>query len=396
MAQIYLDYNATTPVDPEVLDAMLPFLQGEFGNPSSSYPLGKRAREAIDRARASVASLIEAAPEEIIFTGGATEASNLAIRGAVGLGHGRSTIVTSNIEHPATAACCDLLERSGCAVRRVSAQPNGIVSSDDVASAIDEQMAVVTIIHAQNEIGTIQPVADIAREAKRRGALVHTDAAQSVGKIPVSVEELGVDLLTIAGHKLYAPKGIGALYIREGVKMPPLIVGAGQERGVRPGTENVAFIVGLGAACVIASRLLEESRKRMAELSAELLSFLKSEVPGLILVGDPVERLPNTLNILFPNASGTQILEACPEVLASTGSACHAGSEKPSAILTGIGIPPDKALGAIRLSLGRSTTRADVESAGKALAAAWRRVSAKSIEDSVKRQHDDAGVRSRV
>src|SRR5690606_29367221 len=257
----------------EVLDAMLPFLQGEFGNPSSSYPLGKRARDAVEEARARVASLIEAVPEEIIFTGGATEASNLAIRGAVALGNDRSNIVTSSIEHPATAACCDLLERSGCAIRRVPAQTNGIVSPDDIAAAIDERTAIVTIIHAQNEIGTIQPVSQIAREAKRRGALVHTDAAQSVGKIPVSVKELGVDLLTIAGHKLYAPKGVGALYVRNGVKLPPLVVGAGQERGIRPGTENVAFIVGLGAACAIASRRLDEAQKRVAELSAELLAL---------------------------------------------------------------------------------------------------------------------------
>src|SRR5690606_7738639 len=330
---------------------------------------------------ARVASLIEAAPEEIIFTGGATEASNLAIRGAVALGHGRSNIVTSNIEHPATVACCDLLERSGYGVRRVPAQRNGVVSSDDVASAIDNETAVVTVIHAQNEIGTIQPVAEIAREAKRRGTLVHTDAAQSVGKIPVSVRELGVDFLTIAGHKLYAPKGIGALYVRKGVRLPPLVVGAGQERGIRPGTENVAFIVGLGAASATAARLLGETGKRMAALSATLLSLIESEVSGLSLAGDPVDRLPHTLNVLCPNASGTRILEACPAVLASTGSACHAGSENPSAILTRMGISPEEALGAIRLSLGRSTTRADIETAGKALAAAWRRVSTISILD---------------
>jgi cysteine desulfurase len=273
-----------------------------------------------------------------------------------------------------------LLERSGCAIRRVPAQTNGIVSPDDIAAAIDEQTAIVTIIHAQNEIGTIQPVSQIAREAKRRGALVHTDAAQSVGKIPVSVKELGVDLLTIAGHKLYAPKGVGALYVRNGVKLPPLVVGAGQERGIRPGTENVAFIVGLGAACAIASRRLDEAQKRVAELSAELLALLKREVPGLVLVGDLVQRLPNTLNVLFPNASGNRILEACPEVMASTGSACHADSEEPSASLTGIGISPEKALGAIRLSVGRSTTREDIQIAGKALAAAWRRVATETIE----------------
>jgi cysteine desulfurase len=353
---------------------MLPFLRGEFGNPSSAYALGGRAHAAIERARAEVAGLIGAAPEEIVFTGGATEASNIAIRGAVALDGRRRNVVTTNIEHPATEACCNLLQRSGHAVLRIPAEANGIVSPARVAAAIDDQTALVTVIHAQNEIGTLQPVQDIARAGRARGALVHTDAAQSVGKIPVDVAALGVDLLTIAGHKLYAPKGIGALYMRTGVKLPPLIVGAGQEHGARPGTENVAFIVALGAACAIAARVLEHSRLRMAELSAALLSRLQHSVPGLTLVGDPVHRLPNTLNVLFPNASGRLLLEACPEVLASTGSACHAGSEDPSAILTALGLPREQALGAVRLSIGRATTPAEVETAATQLSAAWRSV----------------------
>jgi cysteine desulfurase len=372
MAPIYLDHNATTPVDPQVLEAMLPWLREEFGNPSSAYGLGRRAHAAVERARAEVAGLIGALPEEIVFTGGATEATNIAIRGAVALEAGRTGIVTTRIEHPATDACCHLLERAGHTVERVPASPSGLVSADLMAQAVGAKTAIVTVIHAQNEIGTIQPVADIARAAKARGALVHADAAQSVGKVPVDVKALGVDLLTIAGHKLYAPKGVGALFVRSGVRLPPLVVGAGQEHRLRPGTENVAFIVGLGAACAVAGRALEASRRRMAALSAVLLRLLQGEVPGLELVGDAERRLPNTLNVLFPGVSGRALLDACPQVLASTGSACHAGSEEPSAILTAIGLPPSKALGAVRLSLGRSTSEGDIERAAGALVRAWR------------------------
>jgi cysteine desulfurase len=318
---IYLDCNATTPVDPQVLEAMLPYLRGEFGNPSSAYALGRRAHAAVEQARGEVAELIGARPEEIVFTGGATEATNIAIRGAVAPEKGRTGIVSTNIEHPATDACCRLLERAGHAVTRVPAGPDGIVAVERVTAAADETTALVAVIHAQNEIGTIQPVGGIAHGAKARGALVHADAAQSVGKVPVSVGELGVDLLTIAGHKLYAPKGIGALYVRAGLGLPPLAVGAGQEQGRRPGTENVAFIVGLGAACRLAQRVLKASGKAMAGHAAALLALLQREVPGLELVGDPQRRLPNTLNVLFPGVPGRLVLEHCPEVMASTGSA---------------------------------------------------------------------------
>jgi cysteine desulfurase len=381
MNPIYLDHNATTPIDPDVLRAMLPFLREEFGNPSSVYALGRRARFAVENARGEVAALIGASPDEIIFTSGGTEASNIAIRGAATSHAKRRAIVTTTIEHPATDACCALLEQETSRVHRVKPRPDGRVDPQHVAEAVDSETALVTIIHAQNEIGTIQPVAEVADLARARGALVHTDAAQSVGKVSVNVNELRVDLLSIAGHKLYAPKGIGALYIRRGLMLPPLLRGAGQERGRRPGTENVAGIVALGEACRIAGILLEKANAHMAALSAEFLARLQAEIPGLLLVGHESERLPNTINVLFPHVSGRLLLEGCPRVLASTGSACHADTEDASAILLALGIPREMALGAVRLSLGRKTTREDVETAASSLAAAWRLVAPQPTAD---------------
>jgi cysteine desulfurase len=371
MSAIYLDYNATTPVDPAVLDAMLPYLRGEFGNPSSTHGLGGRAHEAVEAARAEVAALIGATPDEIVFTSGGTEASNIAIRGGMRIDTARGDVVTTTIEHPATEACCAFLEGEGHKVTRVAAETNGLIDAVRVAAAIDNTTALVTIIHAQNEIGTIQPIAEIAAAARRHGALVHVDAAQSVGKIAVNVDELGADLLSIAGHKLYAPKGVGVLYIRRGITLPPLLLGAGQERGRRPGTENVPYIVALGEACRIAGTILEGEAKRLSGLSGDLFAALKREIPEIILVGDPKRRLPNTLNMLFPNGSGRKVLEQCPRVMASTGSACHADSEEPSAILTALGIGRDKALGAVRLSLGRGTKQEDIPAAARALVEAW-------------------------
>jgi cysteine desulfurase len=255
MTRIYLDHNATTPVDPGVLQAMLPYLRDDFGNPSSAHTLGVRARDAVETARANVAALIGATPDEIIFTSGGTEASNIAIRGAVRIDGSRGDLVTTTIEHPATEACCAFLEGEKHKVTRVEAQPNGLVDPMHVDAAIDGKTSLVTIIHAQNEIGTIQPVAEIAATARRRGTFTHADAAQSVGKIPVDVKKLGVDFLSIAGHKLYAPKGVGALYVRRGVELPPLLLGAGQERGRRPGPKTLpsswrsAKLVVLRARC---------------------------------------------------------------------------------------------------------------------------------------------------
>jgi cysteine desulfurase len=378
MSPIYLDYNATTPVDPAVLAVMLPYLRGEFGNPSSAHGLGGRAHDAVEAARAEVAALIGAAPDEIVFTSGGTEASNIAIRGAVRIDAARSDVVTTTIEHPATEACCAFLQGAGHSVTRVAADANGLIDPARVAAAIDGKTALVTIIHAQNEIGTIQPISEIAATALRHGALVHVDAAQSVSKVAVDVKELGADLLSIAGHKLYAPKGVGVLYVRRGVELPPLLLGAGQERGRRPGTENVPYIVALGEACRVAGTMLERESKRLAALAGDLFAALKREIPGIILVGHPTQRLPNTLNALFPDVSGRKVLEKCPRVMASTGSACHADSEEPSAILTALGIARDSALGAVRLSLGRGTTKENVVDAAADLAAAWRSVLATS------------------
>jgi cysteine desulfurase len=254
----------------------------------------------------------------------------------------------------------------------VAAAPDGLIDPKHVAAAIDASTALITIIHAQNEIGIVQPVGKIATEARRHGVLVHVDAAQSVGKIPVNVKEMGADLLSIAGHKLYAPKGVGVLYVRSGIDLPPLLLGAGQEPGRRPGTENVPHIVGLGEACRIAGATLEWEAKRLSGLAGDLFAALKREIPGIALVGHLEKRLPNTLNVLFPNVSGRRLLEKCPGVMASTGSACHADSEEPSAILTALGVPRDRALGAVRLSLGRGTTHEHVAMAASRLAAAWR------------------------
>jgi cysteine desulfurase len=371
---VYLDNNGTTPVDPAVLKAMLPYLGDEFGNPSSAHALGRRARDAIEAARAEVASLIGAKPGEILFTSGGTESSNIAIRGAASANPARNAIVTTTIEHPATEACCAFLEAQGRKVTRVAPNPDAVVDAEKFIAAVNENTALATIIHAQNETGTLQPVTEIGTVARKRGALVHADAAQSVGKIAVDVDVLGVDLLSIAGHKLYAPKGIGALYIRCGIDLSPLLLGAGQEHGRRPGTENVAYIVALGEACRIAKTHLRNGLHELRGLADELYARLKREIPGIKLVGHPVQRLPNTLNVLFPDVSGRRLLENCPRVLASNGSACHADSEEPSAILTALGIPPHEALGSVRLSLGRHTSGADIATAASQLVAVWRKL----------------------
>ncbi len=372
MKPIYLDYNATTPIDPKVFEAMLPFLRGEFGNPSSVYELGRRARDAIETARAEVASLIGASPDEILFTSGGTEATNLAIFGAVRRRPEKLPVVTSTIEHSATDAVCEQLKRRGHEIRRIAPQTNGCVDAEDMADAIDDDTALVTLIHAQNEIGTLQPLEHVAAAARKHGAMTHADAAQSAGKVPIDVRAMGVDLLSIAGHKLYAPKGIGALYVRRGFDLQPLLVGAGQERGMRPGTENVAGIVALGAACRIADEKLEDELERQEELRDELMLRLRDEVPDIQLVGGSAAHLPNTLNVLFPDVSGRQLLASCPRVFASTGSACHADREEPSAILRAVGTPENKALGAVRLSLGRYTTQDEVAVAATSLGSAWR------------------------
>ena len=368
---VYLDHNATTPLLPEVVDAMLPYLRTHFGNPSSGHAYGREAKKAVERARAGVATLLACDASEIVFTSGGTESNNLAIRGVLEARPERRHVVTSAIEHPAVAAPCAWLEARGVAVTRVGVDADGRVSPAAVAGSLRDDTALVTVMHANNETGVVQDVAAIARAARERGALVHTDAAQSAGKIPVHVGPLGVDLLTLAGHKLYAPKGVGALYVRRGTLLRPFALGAGHERGLRPGTENVASIVGLGVACARAAQDLDAESARQRALRDGLWERLRAAVPGLALNGHPAERLPNTLNVRFPRASGTAVLDGAPDVAASTGSACHSGHEEASPVVLAMGVDAVSALGSVRLTLGRGTTRDDVARAAEALAAAW-------------------------
>lgn len=370
---IYLDHNATTPILPEAADAMIPWIREHFGNPSSGHVYGTRARRAVDDARARVAALLGASPDEIVFTSGGTEANNLAIRGAVAAS-ARRAIVTTNVEHPATERPVALLEREGARVTRVAVDAAGRARVDDARAAIDGDTALVTVMHSNNETGALQPIAELARVARGAGALVHTDAAQSVGKVAIDVGALGVDLLSIAGHKIYAPKGVGALYVRRGVRIEPLVLGAAHERGLRPGTENVASIVGLGVACARAAEDLEVEAMRVRALSELLFERLAAAVPGLARNGHATERLPNTLNVRFPRASGSAILREAPEIAASTGSACHGADEHASAVIVAMGVDPIDALGSVRLTLGRATTRADVDAAAAALSRAWSKV----------------------
>jgi cysteine desulfurase len=372
---IYLDHNATTPLLPEALEAMLPHLREGFGNPSSSHGPGRAARAAMERAREQVASLLGSDADEIVFTSGGTESNNLAIRGTAEASSGRRRVVTSLIEHPAVAGPCAWLERQGWEVLRAGVDAGGKVHLDEILTAIDSRTALVTLMHANNETGVLQPIAEVSHAARAVGALLHTDAAQSVGKVPVRVRELGVDLLSVVGHKFYGPKGVGALYVKRGTPIAPFFIGAGQERGMRPGTEDVASIVGLGVACERAGLDLVSESARVASLRDRLWETLKESIPALAVNGHPHERLPNTLSVRFPGVSGTDVLAATPEVAASTGSACHAGTPKPPAVVVLMGIPPQEALGTVRLTLGRSTTAEDVDRAAAVLIRGWRLVS---------------------
>jgi len=370
---IYLDHNATTPLLPEVVEAMLPYLREHFGNASSGHVYGIRARSAVARAREQVAASLGCDAEEIIFTSGGTEANNLAIRGVLE-SVDRRRVVTTRIEHPATARLCAWLEGHGHGVTRLGVDGDGRARLDEAREAIGRDTALVTVMHSNNETGVLQPVAELARLAHGAGARVHTDAAQSVGKVPVRVRELDVDLLSVAGHKLYAPKGVGALYVKRGTPLAPLVLGASHEHGLRPGTENVASIVGLGVACEVVTRDLAATAARLKALRDLLWERLASGVPGLLRNGHRELRLPNTLNVRFPRASGTAVLEGAPEVAASTGSACHEGQESASAVILAMGVEPEEAVGSVRLTLGRGTTEEQVRRAAEALVRAWRRL----------------------
>jgi cysteine desulfurase len=368
---IYLDYNATTPVDPAVVEAMLSYLSTYFGNPSSTHSYGYVAHQAIDIARAQVAGLLGCTPGEITFTGGGSESDNLAIRGiALAYRNKGNHIITQVTEHPAVINTCRALERlHGFRVTYLPVDESGRVNSEAIGAAIDEQTVLITIMHANNETGTLQPISEIAEVAHTYGVLVHTDAAQSVGKIPTLVDELGVDLLTVAGHKLYAPKGIGALYTRSGLQLEPVMYGGGQESGRRAGTENVAHMVALGAACMLAQEQLTESQARLRRLRDKLYKVLEENVAYRVyLNGHLTDRLPNTLNISVEGIVGEDVLAATPEISGSTGSACHEGSTDPSSVLMAMGLSRERALGALRLTLGRWSDEAQVEKAARLLA----------------------------
>ena len=362
-SHIYLDYNATTPLAEEVAAEMSRFLSEPFGNPSSLHWAGLPARDAVEKARSQVAALLSCDATEVVFTSGGTEANNQVIKGLFFRNRASDHpfhVITSCIEHPAVLEPCSFLERCGAEVIRLPVDRHGLVDPADVRRAIRPGTALVSIMHANNEVGTIQPLLEIAAIAHQYGVLVHTDAAQTVGKIAVDVESLGVDFLSVAGHKLYGPKGVGALYIREGFEIEPLLHGAGHEAGRRAGTENILEIVGLGAACELALEWIDDGS--IAELRNHLWRSLEASLGNrVVLNGHPTRRLPNTLNVSFRGNSGGDLLAAMPNVAASTGSACHAGSMHISPVLAAMGVPHEVALGAVRFSLGRETTRQNIQ-----------------------------------
>lgn len=369
---IYLDYNATTPVDPAVAEAMWPYLWQHFGNPSSSHIYGHFAHDALVRAREQVSDLLACAPDEVIFTGGGSESDNLAIRGiALALRARGRHIVTQVTEHPAVLNTCRALERlHGFQITYLPVDATGRVDPAQLAATLRDDTTLVTIMHANNETGTLQPLTDLAEIVHRRGALLHSDAAQSVGKIPVHPQQLGVDLLTVAGHKLYAPKGIGALYVRRDLLalLEPVIYGGGQESGRRAGTENVAHIVALGKACQLAAEQLPESQVHLRSLRDHLHELLMQALPGRVhLHGHLSERLPNTLNIGIDGIIGETLLANIAGIASSTGSACHEGNTEPSPVLTAMGLARERALSALRLTLGRWTDEQQVQEAAQLL-----------------------------
>ncbi|MCS0602730.1 cysteine desulfurase [Streptomyces sp. LP11] len=376
---VYLDHNATTPVDPRVVEAMLPFLADGFGNPSSAHVYGTGPRAALARARRQVAALLGAGPGEIVFTGSGSEADNLALRGAVlAAGPGRRRVITQVTEHPAVLEACRALHRlHGTEVTWLPVGRDGRVDPADLAAHLDGRTAVVSVMAANNETGTLQPVDELARLAHERGALFHCDAAQAAGKVPLDVRVLGADLVTVVGHKLYAPKGVGALYVRSGVRLEPLVYGGGQEGGLRAGTENVALAVALGSAADLAAAdLADGAGPRLAALRDRLHRELSRTLPGRVrLNGSARHRLPNTLNLSVDGVTGHDLLAAAPGLAASTGSACHSGAHSPSPVLRAMGLDKVRALAAVRLSLGRWTTEAEVDRAAGLLVAAVRSLS---------------------
>jgi len=368
---IYLDYNATTPVDPRVVEAALPYLTEHFGNPSSTHHYGQAARHAIHQARGEVADLLCAHPGEIVFTAGGSDSDTLAIRGAARANRDRGGhVITQATEHPAVLEACRSLQADGFQLTILPVNRDGQVDPAELEQAITYDTTLVSIMLANAETGTLQPITQLARIARAHGALFHTDAAQAAGKIPIDVNELGVDLLTVVGHKMYAPKGVGALYVRSGTRLQPTILGGGQEHGRRAGTENVALIVALGTASRIAGDSLPQSAGQLTNLRDGLHRRLTDLLPHRIsLNGHPEHRLPGTLNISISDTRGADVLAATPGIAAATGSACHEGVDEPSPVLSAMGQPPARALAALRFSLGRWTTDTEIDEAAEQIAA---------------------------
>ena len=358
---IYLDYNATTPIDAQVSEAMLPYINQHFGNPSSGHAYGQTAKAAVEQARGQVAALLNAEPDEIFFTSGGSESNNTAIKGVAWRYHDKGNhIITSTIEHPAVLNVCEWLSHQGFEITYLPVDSFGCVNPVDLESAITNRTILVTIMHANNETGTIQPIQELAAISHRHGAFFHSDAAQSVGKISTNVKDMDVDFLTVAGHKLYAPKGIGALYIRSGIRIDSLIHGAGHERGLRAGTENVIFDVALGKACEIAQ--LQLSNPIIREMTDYFWRSLKDQLGDRVhMNGHPTERLPNTLNISFIGIAGYEILDRLTDAAASTGSACHTGEVSLSPVLQAMGVSAEVGRSAVRFSLGRYTQKIEID-----------------------------------
>ena len=370
MNRVYLDFNATTPVEPAVLDAMLPYFSAEFGNAASIHTFGQKARAAVETAREQVAAVIGARPQEIVFTSGGTESDNHAIFGVVAQpllgGHSGEVskhVITTPIEHEAVLNACQALEKAGVCVTYLPTDREGLIDLKELRRAIKPETVLITIMHANNELGTVQPLEEIGRIAAESDVYFHTDAVQSAGKLPIDVKALQVDLLSISGHKLYAPKGIGALYIRGGTRVRQLLYGGHHQRGFRPGTENVAGIVGLGKAAEIARQSLAGDARRLSALRDELEQGLLRSVPHSRVNGGGAPRTPNTTNLVFPGVEGEALLIALDlkGLACSTGAACSSGAVEPSHVLTAIGLPADEARASLRFSLGRHTTSADIE-----------------------------------
>jgi len=363
--RIYLDHNATTPVAPEVADRMAVALREEFGNPSSVHHFGQRAKAAIDEARSAVAALIGGDAGEVVFTSGGTESDNFAIRGVAEALEptGRRHLITTTIEHEAVINTFKALARRGWTTTLTNVDQSGVVSPEAVAAHLTPQTALVTVMHANNEIGTVQPVADIATLAKARGVLVHTDAVQSVGKIPVDVKALGVDLLSLSAHKIYGPKGVGAIWIRRGLRLSPLLTGGKHERSRRAGTENVAGIIGMGVAAQLAMAKMADESARLSILRDRLETGVLTGVSGTAINGDRSTRVPNTSNISFDRVEAESLLIALDldGIAVSTGSACSSGTLEPSHVLKAMGFPAHRAQNSIRFSLGAATTEADID-----------------------------------